>query len=59
MELGATYCAPAGSGVDDRDPLRDYYLSTQLGRAYLIVLQDGNSNIIDEISTRKELHANT
>jgi len=52
MELGATYCAPAGSGVDDRDPLRDYYLSTQLGRAYLIVLQDGGPNIIDDISTR-------
>ena len=39
MELGATYCAPAGSGIDERDPLKDYYLSTQLGRAYLEVLQ--------------------
>eukprot|EP00536_Pseudo-nitzschia_multiseries_P017619 jgi/Psemu1/225855/e_gw1.1683.8.1 len=40
MELGATYCAPAGSGIDHRDPLKDYYLSTRLGRAYLTVLQD-------------------
>lgn len=40
MELGATYCAPAGSGIDDRDPLRDYYLSTKLGRGYLEALQD-------------------
>jgi A/G-specific adenine glycosylase len=49
MELGATYCAPAGSGIDDRDPLRDYYLSTQLGRAYLAVLQEGGSELIDDI----------
>ena len=49
MELGATYCAPAGSGIDERDPLRDYYLSTQLGRAYLAVLQDAGSNGCDDI----------
>jgi adenine-specific DNA glycosylase len=49
MELGATYCAPAGSGIDDRDPLRDYYLSTQLGRAYLAVVQDGGSELIDDL----------
>jgi A/G-specific adenine glycosylase len=34
MELGATYCAPSGTGVDPRDPLIDFYRSTQLGRAY-------------------------
>ena len=34
MELGATYCAPQGSGIDDRDPLKDYYMSTKLARAY-------------------------
>jgi A/G-specific adenine glycosylase len=53
MELGATYCAPAGSGIDDRDPLRDYYLSTQLGRAYLAALKDGGSDDIcgDECSS--------
>jgi A/G-specific adenine glycosylase len=34
MELGATYCAPSGTGVDPRDPLREFYLSCQLGRAY-------------------------
>jgi len=33
MELGATYCAPAGSGVDDNDPLKEFYVSTQLGVA--------------------------
>ena len=49
MELGATYCAPAGSGIDDRDPLRDYYLSTQLGRAYLSALHDGGPDPRDEI----------
>mmetsp|Transcript_34069 Transcript_34069/g.49394 ORF Transcript_34069/g.49394 Transcript_34069/m.49394 type:complete len:369 (-) Transcript_34069:134-1240(-) len=32
MELGATYCAPSGSGIDENDPLRDFYLSTKLGK---------------------------
>jgi len=40
MELGATYCSPSGSGIDDRDPLKKYYLSTQLGKSYLATLQD-------------------
>ena len=34
MEIGATYCAPHGNGVDDRDPLKDYYLSTKIGRLF-------------------------
>jgi A/G-specific adenine glycosylase len=34
MELGATYCAPSGSGTDENDPLRDFYLSTKLGLQY-------------------------
>jgi len=60
MELGATYCAPAGSGIDERDPLRDYYLSTKLGRAYLDVLQKDGVDLCDRIclpdtkSTKKE-----
>jgi A/G-specific adenine glycosylase len=32
MELGATYCAPSGTGIEDGDPLKDYYWSTRLGR---------------------------
>ena len=31
MELGATYCAPNGSGIDDRDPLKEFYRSTRIG----------------------------
>ena len=34
MELGATFCSPSGTGIDPRDPLKEYYKSTQLGRAY-------------------------
>ena len=34
MELGATYCAPSGTGIDENDPLRDYYWSTRLGKEY-------------------------
>ena len=32
MELGATLCAPSGSGIDASDPLAPYYRSTQIGR---------------------------
>lgn len=35
MELGATYCAPSGTGTDDRDPLREFYMSPQIGAAFL------------------------
>ena len=33
MELGATYCSPAGSGIDNNDPLKEFYTSTKLGVA--------------------------
>lgn len=32
MELGATYCSPKATGLDERDPLKEFYLSTKLGR---------------------------
>ena len=53
MELGATYCAPSGTGVDDNDPLKDFYMSTQLGAAYCqqVVLQPPTSQ------ARKHLQA--
>jgi len=33
MELGATYCAPSGTGVDKDDPLVEFYMSTKIGEA--------------------------
>ncbi|GAX19831.1 A/G-specific adenine glycosylase [Fistulifera solaris] len=30
MELGATYCAPSGTGLEEGDPLKEYYWSTRL-----------------------------
>lgn len=33
MELGATYCSPSGTGLDERDPLRSFYKSTRIGAA--------------------------
>ena len=33
MELGATYCAPSGTGIHPDDPLKEFYWSTQLGVA--------------------------
>eukprot|EP00900_Chrysochromulina_parva_P018947 jgi/Chrpa1/27053/Chrysochromulina_OHIO_Genome00024644-RA len=41
MELGATLCAPGGSGVDPRDPLRAYYASTAIGRDVYAALMAG------------------
>ena len=35
MELGATYCAPSGTGTDERDPLREFYMSPQIGAAFV------------------------
>ena len=32
MELGATLCAPSGSGIDERDPLAPHYESVAVGR---------------------------
>lgn len=34
MELGATYCAPGGTGLDDNDPLKEFYLSTKLAENF-------------------------
>ena len=34
MELGATYCAPSGTGIVKQDPLREWYQSTLLGAAF-------------------------
>ena len=31
MELGATYCAPSGTGIHPDDPLKEFYWSTKLG----------------------------
>jgi A/G-specific adenine glycosylase len=30
MELGATYCAPSGTGLEEGDPLKEFYWSTRL-----------------------------
>jgi len=51
MELGATYCAPAGSGVDDNDPLKDFYVSTKLGIAI------GNAAHSDDPSVRSRVES--
>ena len=42
MEVGATYCAPAGSGVDAADPLAPFYRSTKLGREAFAAHQSGD-----------------
>jgi A/G-specific adenine glycosylase len=44
MELGATYCSPSGTGIEDQDPLKQFYLSTRLGSA---IGQSMRSNNLD------------
>jgi len=44
MELGATYCAPSGTGTDENDPLTKFYLSTKLGRDIFDLVQSSSSN---------------
>jgi A/G-specific adenine glycosylase len=34
MELGATYCSPSGTGLEEYDPLKDYYMSTKLASCF-------------------------
>lgn len=34
MELGATYCAPSKTGMEEGDPLKPFYRSTTLGAAF-------------------------
>lgn len=61
MELGATYCAPAGSGLDKNDPLKLYYRSTDIGRAVLATINESldGCNAVrssDEIVTSSLIH---
>jgi len=42
MELGATLCAPDGSGCDERDPLRALYKSTAVARDALAAQRAGD-----------------
>ena len=41
MELGATYCSPSGTGIDPRDPLKDFYFSTRIAKGYYTLIQQG------------------
>eukprot|EP00588_Corethron_pennatum_P026502 CAMPEP_0194334474 /NCGR_PEP_ID=MMETSP0171-20130528/66224_1 /TAXON_ID=218684 /ORGANISM="Corethron pennatum, Strain L29A3" /LENGTH=504 /DNA_ID=CAMNT_0039097135 /DNA_START=217 /DNA_END=1728 /DNA_ORIENTATION=+ len=61
MELGATYCAPSGSGVDENDPLIRFYRSTRIGKDIASMLyQNGGKNrqlilksLVDDVSKHK------
>jgi len=52
MELGATYCAPSGTGIDPKDPLQEFYYSTKLGAAYyqhVVLSETKNSGTQEQI----------
>lgn len=44
MELGATYCAPSGSGMDDLDPLKEFYMSTKISKEIAKHMKIGENN---------------
>lgn len=50
MELGATYCAPSGTGIDSSDPLREFYMSTKIGKLVGNLKQRDKGAVSDLIS---------
>lgn len=61
MELGATYCSPAGSGIEDDDPLKEFYVSTQLGVAVGQATCNGDNSTrarVDSLVAKKVFDAN-
>jgi len=50
MELGATYCAPSGTGVDPNDPLIRFYSSTKIGKAANDLVKTNSLAISDFVS---------
>ena len=42
MEIGATYCSAAASGIDQDDPLKEFYFSTRLGKAFATATPKNN-----------------
>ena len=59
MELGATYCAPSGTGIEVEDPLRGFYLSTKLGLTIASELNgDGKQKFSDIPCSQCELCQN-
>ncbi len=42
MELGATYCAPSGTGIGDNDPLKKFYMSTRIGEEVRGLIQSSS-----------------
>jgi len=51
MELGATYCAPSGTGVDSNDPLVEFYASTKLGQEANILAKTDTFAISNFVSS--------
>jgi len=55
MELGATYCAPSGTGIDVRDPLIEFYASTQIGRGLAAVRsRNGTDEFVSAASAKRK-----
>ncbi|KAL9183720.1 hypothetical protein ACHAXT_004576 [Thalassiosira profunda] len=51
MELGATYCSPSGSGIEDADPLKEFYISTQLGVAVGQAMRESNNTVRGQVDS--------
>jgi len=56
MELGATFCAPAGTGIHPEDPLREFYMSTRLGQEmglHMISSKTCGKGLVSNVPTEK------
>ena len=56
MELGATFCAPAGTGIHPEDPLREFYMSTRLGQEVGLRMISSNTcgkGLVSKVPTKK------
>ena len=54
MELGATYCSPSGSGMDDMDPLKDFYTSTKISQSIAKIMNNNVEEMMDMIEETKK-----
>jgi len=53
MELGATYCSPSGTGLDPRDPLKEFYFSTRIAKGYHSLLKRRGEDCSNLVSLAK------
>ena len=59
MELGATYCAPSGTGVHEDDPLVEFYVSTKIGIEANELIKKDSLEVSDFVSNASLIRGNS